>query len=190
MEYVSLNLGNCKSGHDPDTGRLASAFFSDDDIGTLIRCHFEVERAAIHALDVITQERWKIAKYRYLNDKINFLEVIGAPPALLAPARVLNKHRNALAHSGIDTITEEQEHEFTTSVRSFFPQYSSDSNVSFHGKYTFDGKLSECSQRQRYVISASVLIMGLSNVPRIMAKYWDKANHRSGSNAGADTVSS
>ncbi len=185
MEDVSLHIENFKTGHDPDTGRLSSAFFSDDDIGTLIRCHFEVERAAIHALDILTQERWKIAKYRYLNDKINFLEVIGAPPALLTPARILNKHRNALAHSGIDIITEEQEQEFTASIRSFFPQYSSDSTVSFRGKKTFDGKLSECSHRQRYVVSASFLIMGLSGIPKLMATYWETANQGRGTFAGA-----
>ncbi|PQA73515.1 hypothetical protein [Brucella oryzae] len=179
MEDISLDLGEVISEHEPDTKRLAAAFFSDDDIGALIRCHFEVERAAIHALEIMTQGRWKTANCRYLNDKLNILEVIGAPPALLAPARILNKHRNSLAHSGIDIITREQEHEFTASVRRFFPQYTLDSKIDFRGTQTFNGTINDCSHRQRYVISASFLTMAMSSIPKILAKYFERINNES-----------
>lgn len=169
MDIKSLNLGDFVSSHSPDTARLATAFFSNDDIGALIRCHFEVERAAAHALDILTQERWKAAKCRYLNDKLNALEMIGAPPNILAPAKILNKHRNRLAHDGVDTILYEQEAEFTLSVRSVLPQYTDDFKIIINGSRSFEGKVSDCTTRQRYVVSCGFVTMLVGSIPKIMA---------------------
>lgn len=169
MDKESLDLGNFVSSHSPDTARLAAAFFSNDDIGALIRCHFELERAATHALDVLTQGRWKAAKCRYLNDKLNALEMIGAPPTILASAKILNRHRNRLAHDGVDTISSEQEAEFTLSVRSVMPQYTDDFRVIISGSMNFDDKVSNCTVRQRYVISCGFVVMLVGSIPQIMA---------------------
>lgn len=174
MPDIDVKLDTVTLGHDIDPKRFSAAFFGEDDIGAVIRCHYEVEKAAIYALDVLTDGRWKRLRSQYLSEKLNLLEVLGAPPRLLVPARTLNNQRNDFAHEGLDTLDPQKELDLTRSVRAFFPQFNDDYSIILHGKREFAGKFSECSPRQKYVVSAAILSALVGSIPVLMKKYRDE----------------
>ncbi|MFA6155056.1 hypothetical protein [Mesorhizobium sp.] len=179
MDAIDLDLGTMTIAHNPDTARIAAALFSEDDIGAVIRCHFEVERATTHAVSVITQDRWRVVKNcRYLADKLNLLEVIGVPKHFLEPARALNRHRNGLAHQGVDEITEDQETEITRLTRLVFPNYHDDFELRVSGRHTFNKKYRDCSTKERYVMTVGQVAMMIAGLPEILAKYYVEAATR------------
>lgn len=174
MAGETLDLGEFVSGHDFDIKRFTSAFFAEEDIAAMVRCHFEVERAAIRSLDVLTGGRWEKVRSQYLSEKLNLLEMIGAPPKLLAPARTINNQRNEFAHKGWEEISEQQMLDVVRGVRAFFPQFHDDYDVIFHGKRKFNAKFHECSIRQRYVLTTGILTMFIGGLPEIMRIYFSK----------------
>lgn len=175
LDKIDVKFETLTISHEVETKRLAEALFSEDEIDAVIRCHFELERAAIHALEVITQGRWKAGRSNYLKDKLNLLEIIAVPRHLLAPANLLNQHRNDLAHKGVDKITEQQEAEFTRLTRVALPQYHDDYSLKVSGKRTFDKKYRECSVKERYVMTAGVVVMLVGGLPEILAGYYSQA---------------
>lgn len=122
MKEIDIDLGDFTIAYDIDTSRLVASFFSEDDIGVVIRCHFEVERAATHSLENLTRGRWRKLRTQYLSDLLNLLEVLGAPVKLLAPARTLNSQRNEFAHKGMVELSEQALLDLVRSVRAFLPQ--------------------------------------------------------------------
>ncbi len=178
MENIDLKLERLTTSHDIDTARVAAAFFAEDDIGMIIRCHFLLERAAIHALEVITDGRWKKNRSKYLGEKLEILAIIGAPPRILAPARTLNNLRNDFAHEGVEAITTQTEADLTRGVRAFYPKLTDDFGVSFTGSRTFTGRFGDCTPRQRYALAASVLTMFVGGIPELMKACQDEARGR------------
>ena len=178
-DNISLRLGELTVGHEPDTARYTAAFFSEDDLGTIIRCHFEVERAANRSLEVITQGRWKKVRSQYLSEKLNLLEMVGAPQKLLAPARTLNNQRNDFAHKGLEEISEQQFLDLVRGVRAFLPQFHDDYRVIFHGKREFDSAFKDCSIRQRYAATSFILSMLVGGIPELVAAYHQEVRARS-----------
>lgn len=181
MDKIDIDLGDLTISHDIEIGRLVAALFSEDDIGAIIRCHFEMERAIVYALGVITQDRWKVAKPAYLSDKLNLLEMLGLSRHLLAPARALNRHRNALAHNGLEKLTSAHEREFTGLVRAVCPQFHDDYTIQIRGKRTFDATFRDCSTKERYVISAGIAMMLLAASPEMLGKYHSQSAEGQGS---------
>lgn len=172
MEKLNLDLGEVTIAYDPDTARLTSAFFAEDDIGAIIRCHFEVERSASRALDVMTGGRWKKTNSRYLLDKLNLLEMIGSPTKLISPARILNNHRNEFAHKGKEEVTEQEMLDLVRGVQAFIPHFSHEEyRVLIQGRKVFDGRFSECSRRQKYVVASAHLMFLIGGLPEILDQY-------------------
>ncbi len=178
LEDINLNLGELTVGHDVDTGRLAASFFSEDDIGVVIRCHFEVERAATHSLEALTGGRWRKVRGKYLSDQLNLLEVLGAPPKLLAPARTLNNQRNDFAHDGVSELSEQQLLDLLRGVRAFLPQLHDDFEVRIRGKREFKATFRECSIRQKYALTAGMLALLVGGLPETIKAYNDEMRRR------------
>ncbi len=178
MGSVNLSLGEMTFGHDLDTRRLAASFFSEDDIGVVVRCHFEVERAATHSLDTLTGNRWRKMRGKYLSDQLNLLEVIGAPPKMLAPARTLNHQRNDFAHKGLSELSEQQLLDLLRGVRDFLPQLHDDFEVRVLGKRKFNAKFHQCSIRQKYAITAGTLALLIGGLPETIKAYNDEMRRR------------
>jgi len=155
-------------GHNPDTRRFASAFFAEDDIGAIIRCHFEVEQAANRELDVLTNQRWRRVRSQYLSDKLNLLEMIGVPSHLLAPARTLNNQRNGFAHDGAEEITEQQMLDLLRGFRALMPQFNDDYEIAFRGRREFTAKFRDCTIRQKYVVTAATLAFLIGGLPELV----------------------
>ena len=137
----------------------------------MVRCHFEVEKAAIRALEALTGDRWRKTRSQYLSEKLNLLEMLGAPDAILAPARTLNKQRNAFAHDGVEEISEQQLFDIVRGIRAFLPQFHDDYRVQLHGTREFSGTFRECSIHQKYAVATSILSMLVGGIPEFMRAY-------------------
>lgn len=170
MKQSTLRLGTVTMSHEPDTKRLVAAFFAGDDIGAVIRCHVEVEWAAVHALDALTGNRWRRPKgrYQYLSDKLNLLYVLGVEDRIIEAGKKLNEHRRNLAHGDQDEIQEQQMLDLLHTVRRFEPRLKDSFVVRFLGEKTFDGTFNECTTRQKYVVCCGALMMRLGAIPAMI----------------------
>ncbi|KQU66653.1 hypothetical protein ASC75_08430 [Aminobacter sp. DSM 101952] len=175
MTKIDLKFETLTIGHELDTKRLASAFFAEDALGVVVRCHFEVERAAIRALDTLTGNRWRKTRSQYLAEKLNLLEMLGAPEPVLVPARTLNKQRNAFAHDGLEEISEQQLLDIVRGIRDFLPQFQDDYRIQLHGEREFSGAFKECSIHQKYAVASSILAMLVGGIPEFMRAYREAA---------------
>lgn len=168
MGNSTLKLEKFVSGHDIDTKRFVAAFFAEEDIAAIVRSHFEVERAAARTLDVLTERRWRKVRSQYFSEKLNLLEMLGAPHKLLAAARTLNNQRNDFAHEGLEEISEQQMLDLVRGVKAFLPQFHDQYELILSGEQKFRAKFCECSIRQRYVIAAGILAFLIGGLPEMM----------------------
>lgn len=165
-----MDFGNIKMSFDPDMNRVASALLSEDDIGAVIRCHFEAERAVEHVLMSITNGRYGFGKltYKYLSDKVKLLKVLGVPPHFLVPLERLNKHRNQFAHEGLEQIANEQALELRDAVKLLYPVFDDNFRMTLHGKREFDKCYRDCSTKERYVVSSTVAMSLIAAFPEMV----------------------
>lgn len=167
------DIGNVNFSFDICMPRLRQALTSEDDIGSIIRCHFEAERAATHVLEVLTAGRFaKVSerKGRYLSDKLNLLEILGVAPLQLEPIRSLNRHRNRFAHDGQDVITESHVTELWGTLSLVAPNMTRDSRYTLgnHARYQ-DVRICNLDAREQYVIAACAAVALLAAFPEILA---------------------
>ncbi len=80
-----------------DSGRLRRAIETPDNIGAVIRLHFEIDRALDHIVSVMVPAPQHI-NHQYLEQRIRFLLSLGIPEIRLIPARIINRIRNDFAH--------------------------------------------------------------------------------------------
>jgi len=82
---------------DVNSQRLLRAIETEDDIGAVIRLHFEIDRAYEHVVKTLIPDVAQL-KHRYMDERIRFLLAIGLPSIRVEPARVINGIRNKFAH--------------------------------------------------------------------------------------------
>ncbi|MBZ9798800.1 hypothetical protein [Mesorhizobium sp. ES1-4] len=152
-----------------DMKRLISALLTEDDIGTMLRCHYEAERAARHALRLI-DDSLPLARrgmQKYLSQMLNRLEMLGVPPHFLAPLRTLNSHRNSFGHRGQELITDKQASDLMNTVRRITPGFGEHWRLTVHGKRAFDKTYGEATTKERYVMSACTGVTFIGAFPEI-----------------------
>lgn len=178
------DIGTVTFSFDIDTSRLKAALLSEDDIGAMIRCHFEAERAAIHVLDAVTAGRFgqkRSRRYQYLSDKLDLLEIIGLEVLHLEPLRYINKHRNKFAHDGQDRITQTQVGELWGAVTRAASQLNEDTRFTFAGDDRYrDVRVGDLGLRERYVIGASSAIGLFAALPGILTSLSNRSQTPSG----------
>jgi hypothetical protein len=104
-----MDIGRVVFDHDIDSKRIIDAIFEPDDVGAIIRIHFEAERAIDYTLSKFTEGRFEPSNSRWsFSQKIELLRLIGVPSNWLAPIKTLNKHRNEFAHVGKTTIQSQE----------------------------------------------------------------------------------
>lgn len=166
------DIGDITFSFDLDTSRLKSALLSEDDIGAVIRCHFEAERAASHVLHIVTAGRvgrFGERRFRYLSDKLDLLEVVGLEALHLQPLRFVNTHRNKFAHEGHDRINQTQVSELWGALSSVAPKFNDDSRFTWHGNDRYDNvRVGDLSLKERYVLGASNAIGLFASLPEIL----------------------
>jgi hypothetical protein len=88
-----------------DTARMMRAIDTPDDIGAVVRMHFEIDRALEHVVRAMVPAV-KHLGHRYMDQRIRFLQALGLPDIRIEPARVINKIRNDFAHREKEALTE------------------------------------------------------------------------------------
>lgn len=91
---------------DISTNRLLAALNTKDDVGAVIRMHFELDQALNHVAKAAVP-RVDQLRLRYPEQKIRFFLALGVEDKHLEPARLLNQIRNRFAHSeGQEIVTD------------------------------------------------------------------------------------
>jgi hypothetical protein len=80
-----------------DTGRMLRAIDTSDDIGAVIRIHFEIDRALEHIVSVMVPAAQHL-RHRFMDERIRFVLALGLPTDRVEPARTINTLRNHFAH--------------------------------------------------------------------------------------------
>lgn len=168
-----IDLGTLVISFNPDTKRLSKALFTEDDIGAVLRCHFEAERATVHALSLIDQNPPSKRSLQYLSQQLSRLEALGAPAPYLKPLRILNSHRNSFAHRGQEVLTEKQATELREAIGEVLPALKTGGSLRVHGARPFNKTYDEATTKERYVMStasALFLVAALPDIARVVAK--------------------
>jgi hypothetical protein len=80
-----------------DTSRLTRAIDTADDIGAVIRIHFEIDRALEHIITAMIPNASAL-RHRYMGQRIAFLRALGLHEVRLLPVTIINEIRNKFAH--------------------------------------------------------------------------------------------
>ncbi len=73
------------------------AIDTPDDIGAVVRIHFEIDRALTHIIETMVPNP-SVLRHHYMSQRLSYLESLGLPTDRLAPARAINVLRNKFAH--------------------------------------------------------------------------------------------
>lgn len=140
--------------HNPNVDRFIAAMASQDDIGAVIRCHYEVEKVIDHIISHRTENRYSPSKtsMKYLSQKIEFLHLFGMHMNFIEILRSINRLRNRFAHQGQEKITEADVTELKGKLAKIMPVWDEDSPVRMAIDGPFEGKLKDLPYRQRYVL--------------------------------------
>jgi hypothetical protein len=99
-----------------DTRRMMRAIDTDDDIGAVIRVHFEIDRALSHVIARLVPKPAELS-LRYTEARVRLLLALGIPEVRLSPIQVVNRIRNSFAHDeGKETISEGDVRQLEASV--------------------------------------------------------------------------
>lgn len=148
-----MDIGTVTIEHEIDTSKFIDAVFTEDDIGTIIRVHFEAERGLNWLLHNLTDGRSeKVVKSWKFSQKLDLCYLIGMPEKWLSPIKTLNKHRNSFAHGFQSEFTDEQIIELYHQVRRISPKFSTKMQLEVKGKGPLCKKYAECSNKEKYVM--------------------------------------
>ncbi|CDZ40347.1 Hypothetical protein NGAL_HAMBI1145_53430 [Neorhizobium galegae bv. officinalis] len=154
--------------HEFGTERFRSAFMGSDDVGAVIRCHFEAERVLDFVLEQITERRStrKVKGWPFAH-RLEVCRLFGIDDVFIHPFKLINDVRNELAHKGIDAIDEQAEKNLYHAVRKVSPKFDPSFRVQFgnEGGLLFDKPYSDCSTKEKYVFDAMMAIMIFASVP-------------------------
>lgn len=102
-----MDIGSVTIEHDIDRSKILDALFTEDDIGTIIRIHFEAERALNWLLHKLTDGRSeKVVKSWKFSQKLDLCYLLGMPDRWLSPIKTLNKDGNSFAHGSQSEFTD------------------------------------------------------------------------------------
>lgn len=167
-EHTTLSFDFCIE-------RFRDAFFAKDDVGAVIRCHFEAERASIHVLSALTKGRFKARDrtVRYLSQKLEILRLVGVDPKQLKPLEIHNSHRNKFVHDGQEALNKLQLAELHQSVLDVRPDFG-EYEFSFPDA-EFKSRYADLTDRQKYVVNVMMAVVLLAAIPDVLASLAKKA---------------
>jgi hypothetical protein len=147
-----------------DLKRFLVALRSNDDVGAVIRSHYELERAAIRALGKL-YPNYDALQHRYFSQHIRALAALRAEGKIFQAARYINKVRNGFAHEGVEEITQKHLAELCSQVSGAF------ANVRDVREFvaTLDSvgpkPLGEFPLRQQFVAIAAMCAAAIDTIP-------------------------
>jgi hypothetical protein len=149
-----------------DTARLMRAFESTDDVGAIIRTHYELDRALDHVLVKFYANPRKLGANR-VGPKIERLEALGFGGARVGAVRVVDDVRNGVAHRDREEICPQD-------VAVLRKQIDELSGKRFKDDWQFSYKAGDCSTslaygemslRQKFCFLAFLAIAALASLP-------------------------
>ncbi|MGU9980133.1 hypothetical protein ACJ4V0_08830 [Phreatobacter sp. HK31-P] len=149
--------------------RFLEALKSSDDIGVIIRCHYEAERAIDSVIAHKTNDRYLVDRsgFRYLSQKIEVLHLLGVAEIYLSPFTIMNSHRNRFAHRGDEKISKADVDQLVKAVGKVGIKWREDTPVRLNLSESFEGRLKDLPLRQRYVILAMEATMAIATQGQI-----------------------
>ncbi|QYM73187.1 hypothetical protein K1X45_01680 [Pseudochrobactrum sp. Wa41.01b-1] len=166
-----MNIGTVVFDYDVNTKRLTDALFSEDEIGSIIRCHFEVEQAIEHVLAKFTDGRTKRKANNWnFAQKLELCRIIGIHDNFLVPFKTLNDHRNDFAHNGKITISDKDVTDLIIQVRRACPQFTDQLQLEIIGERKFMKSVMECTNKEKYILAVSMVLSIFCALPHINIK--------------------
>lgn len=148
-----MDIGTVTIEHEIDTSKFIDAVFTKDDIGAIIRVHFEAERVLNWLLGKLTDGRSeKVVKSWKFSQKLDLCYLIGMPEKWLSPIKTLNKHRNSFAHGFQSEFTDEQIIDLYHQVRRISKKFTTTMQLEVKGTTPLYKTYEECSNKEKYVM--------------------------------------
>ncbi|MGO4683370.1 hypothetical protein [Hyphomicrobium sp. 2TAF46] len=147
--------------------RFEAAFVSTDDIGIVVRCEYEIERAAYRALSAMVPKYDKF-KHRYLSDHLKTFRAFNFSGPIFQVADYVRKVRNEFAHDGIEQITEQHVKELCSQAGSGFggrPILDWTLGLGMWGAKR-ETKWSEFNSRQQFVLISATDAAAIDTLPQ------------------------
>ncbi|WP_150111189.1 hypothetical protein [Mesorhizobium opportunistum] len=164
-----LDVGAITMEHDIDTSRFVGALFEADDVGAIIRCHYETEKALDFVLEKLTDGRSKRTKGWTFANRLEVCRMLGVRDIWTAPIQTINSQRNDFAHKGQLLIEDQQILDLYHQLRLIYPKFSQSFRLKINGSRAFDKEFEQCSNKEKYVILASVVTSLFCSLPQMAA---------------------
>lgn len=165
-----MDVGTITFSFDVDHKRLMRAVISEDEIGTLMRCHLEAERCARHVLSKLSGGRYNKKNYRFMGSVIEGLNLLGVHENFIVPLKLINDHRNSMSHDRKEDITEKDVTDLKSAVKRLYPKFEESYEVHLEkadksGFNIIEYKSS--SNQKKYAILSIIIIGLLASLPEI-----------------------
>ncbi|TPI77692.1 MULTISPECIES: hypothetical protein [unclassified Mesorhizobium] len=161
------DVGTIIMEHEVDTSRLIGALFEADDVGAIVRCHYEAERALDFVLEKLTDGRSKRTKGWTFANRLEVCRMFGVRDMWTAPIQTINNQRNDFAHKGQLLIEDQQILDLYHQVRRIYPKFSDKFRLEISGRKLFNKEFGESSNREKYVMLASVVTSLFCSLPQM-----------------------
>jgi hypothetical protein len=168
LEMAEMDIGNITVERTFDVARMSAAYFEADDIGAVIRCHYEAEEALTHVASRLSDGRSdrRISKWNFAQ-KLDLCHILGVHENFLKPLTTHNKQRNEFAHQGTSTLREQQVLDVYHQVRVLYPVLGDDFRVAFNGAQKSDKRYADATLKEKYVTCLMVAVSLLMALPCI-----------------------
>lgn len=164
-----FDVGTITIEHDVDTSRFIGALFEADDVGAIIRCHYETERALEFVLEKLSDGRSKRTKGWTFANRLEVCRILGVRDIWAAPIQTINNQRNDFAHKGQLLVEDQQMLDLYHQLRRIYPKFSQSFRLKISGSRAFDKEFGQCSNKEKYVILASVITSLFCSLPQMAA---------------------
>lgn len=163
-----VDIGTIDLQHDINSERFLAALFEADDVGAMVRCHYEAEQAINYVLDKLTGGRSKRKAVQWsFAQKLEVCHLLGIGENWLSPIKTHNGVRNDFAHKGLDEIDDQMVLDMVHLVRKLYPAFDDKFRLTVTGKRSFDKTYVEASLKERYVMCMMIAVFFLSSVPQV-----------------------
>ena len=156
--------------HDFDYEKLVRALLTDDDIGAMLRLHFEMERC----LDFMIADRFSSPKSlnaKYFSQKVGCLHAIGFLNSRLQAFKFVNRVRNMMAHEGRECIKIQEADELVSIVSRLMPHPLGEFKLRIPKVKKIDEmQISELEPKDRFVIAGFAAAVDASALPKIFTQ--------------------
>ncbi|MDR6303055.1 hypothetical protein GGQ85_000736 [Nitrobacter vulgaris] len=151
---------------DVDSGRIMRAMYTEDDIGAVIRIHFEIDRALDHIVRTMVPSS-NTMKLPYTSSKVDFLLALGLPNLRITPVLIINSIRNKFAHREKEAIVLSDTVDLLRAIETMYDRKIPESFQVIHQKK--DGsrcewRFGEMSPKEKFCFLGSLALAGVAMI--------------------------